>query len=236
MSFLAKTAQALVALALIMGSWSRFQSSFSELETETIYRSNKQQRTVGSDDYDRALISLMKAVEINPSSSTYYAQTADLHLRKAAGLMRDGKIEIAMYAFEASSINAQKGLIRGPSDPYAWFMLAHSTQTIDGLSLEALSALEMSFSTGLAEGGLLVPRISLCFRYWSLLPQSLKDITRAQIELAMSNNNLRRSLAQYAASLPTDLRDDFLTLVEEAGSATPDHLRVFRYWLRMSVD
>lgn len=234
MLFLAKTALVLVALTLMTESWPRFQAALGEVEIGAIYRNTKQQRSVAETAYKRAVMSLNRSTELNPASSLYYAQTADIELRLAALLMEEGRSEAATNKFSSSRINAKEGLVHGPSDPYAWFVLAYSEQALDGFSEGALSALEMSFATGMTEGGLLIPRISMCFGYWSQLPGTLRQTTKRQIELALRNNNLRRRLAQYAVSLAPVPQDDFLHIVEEAGFGLPENLRNFEYWLRVS--
>lgn len=234
MLFLGKTALILVALALVTGSWPRFLAGLGELETGAIYRNNKQDRPVTRTAYERALITLRRSTALNPASSLYYAQAADIHLRSATRLVEEGKFDSAKFEFDNSRADAKRGLVRGPSDPYAWFVLATSEQAIDGFSEVSLSALNASFAAGETEGRLLIPRISWCFSYWSRLPENLREKTKGQIGLALKNNNLRRSLAQYAASLPSVAQDEFLGLVEEAGSGEPDNLGNFQYWLRVS--
>lgn len=223
-----------VALTLTSESWTRFQAALGEMEAGVIYRSTKQQRSVSIATYKRAIMSLDRSTEVNPGSSHYYAQAADIHLRIATLLTENGRSEAAATQYAGSRISAKEGLVRGPSDPYAWFVLAYSEQAFDGgLSAEALSALNMSFATGAIEGGLLIPRISMCFRYWDRLPDTLKEATRGQIELAMKNNNLRRRLAEYVVSLAPGSQEDFLKLVAEESAGVPDSLRTFQYWLRV---
>lgn len=234
MLFLVKLALILIALTLTTESWPRFKAALGDVETGAIYRNTKQHRPVSETAYKRAVISLNRSTELNPASSLYYAQTADINLRIAALLMEEGRFEAATTRFSSSRLNAKEGLALGPSDPYAWFVLAYSEQALDGFSEGALSALEMSFATGMTEGGLLIPRISLCFGYWSHLPGTLKETTAKQIELALRNNNLRRRLAEYADSLAPVRQGDFLDIVEEAGLEMPEKLKNFKYWLRVS--
>lgn len=234
MLFLGRTALIVVALALVTGSWPRFLAGLGEIETESIYRNNKQERIVAGKAYERALLSLNRSKELNPASSVYYAQSADVNLRNARRLAEEGKFNLSQSEFDDSRIDAMKGLMRGPSDPYAWFVLAYSEQAIDGPSEAALSALNTSFDVGVAEGNLLIPRISWCFGHWSALSESLRGRAKGQIQLALKNNTLRRALAQYAASLPSGAQKEFLRIVEEAGSGELDNLRGFQYWLSVS--
>ena len=204
------------------------------METEAIYRGNKQEKSVAGKAYERALLSLRRSKDLNPASSIYYSQSADVYLRSAIRLAEDGKAKSSQIEFDNSRIDAIRGLVRGPSDPYAWFVLAYSEQAIDGPSEAALSALNTSFDVGETEGKLLIPRISWCFGYWSALPENLRRRAKGQMQLALKNDGLRRDLAQYAASLPPTAQEKFLRIVEEVGSGGPDNLRKFRYWLRNS--
>lgn len=234
MLFLGRTALILVALALVVGSWPRFLAGLGELETGAVYRNNKQDRPVAGPALERALTSLGRSTDLDPAFSLYHAQAADLHLRKAMRLAEKGNFKSAEIEFNSSRASAKRGLRRGPSDPYAWFVLATSEQAINGPSDVALSALKTSFAVGRTEGGLLIPRISWCFGHWSRLPENFREEARGQVRLAFKNNNLRRLLAQYAATLPSVAQDEILRIVEEAGSGEPDNLRKFQYWLRVS--
>ena len=208
-------------------------AGLGEMETKSIYRDNKQERNVTGKAYERALLSLGRSIELNPASSVYYAQSADVYLRNAMRLAEEEKVSLSQLDFDNSRVDAVRGLVRGPSDPYAWFVLAYSEQAIDGPSEVALSALNTSFDVGEVEGKLLIPRISWCFGHWSALPDNLKRRAKGQIQLALKNNTLRRDLAQYAASLPSSVQDDFLRIVEEVGSGESDNLHSFQYWLRV---
>ncbi len=234
MLFLGRTVLILAALALVTGSWPRFLAGLGEMGPESIYRDNKQERSVAGNAYERALLSLRRSKDLNPASSIYYAQSADVSLRNAMRLAEDGKFKSSKIEFDNSRVDAKRGLLRGPSDPYAWFVLAYSEQAIDGPSEAALSALNTSFDVGETEGKLLIPRISWCFGYWSALPENLRRRAKGQIQLALKNDSLRRDLAQYAASLPSTAQEELLGIVEEVGSGGPDNLRKFRYWLRIS--
>lgn len=234
MLFLGKMVLIISALLLVTASWPRFQAGLSELDSDSIYRANKLERSVTGEAYEHALLSMKRSAELNPASSVYYTQAADLSMRHALRLAEEGKSSLAQTEFGKSRLDAISGLERGPSDPYAWFVLAFAEQAIDGPSEAALSALSASFAAGLAEGNLLVPRISWCFGHWTNLPESLKEKAREQIRLALKNSNIRRSLAQYAATLPPDLQEDAVTIIEEVGAGEPDNLRKFRYWLRVS--
>lgn len=232
--FLVKTALILVALTLTVESWSRFQAARGEMETGALYANTKQQRPVSETAYTRAIKSLDQSIQMNPASSLYYAQTADIQLRIASRLTVEGKSGSAAAQFFGSRVSAIEGLARGPSDPYAWFVLAYSVQALDGFSEQTLSALNMSFATGMTEGALLIPRISMCFGYWPQLPETLKETTKWQIELALRNNNLRRRLAHYAESLAPVPQADFLRIVEEVGFELPEDMKNFQYWMRVS--
>lgn len=234
MLLLAKTVLIIISLTLVAESWPRFLAGMTELEPITVYRANKQQRSLGGMTYERVLSSVRRSTELDPESSLYYAQAADLHLRNAIRLAEEGELEAARVEFDNTRNEAKKGLLRGPSDPYAWFVLAYAEQAIDGPSETALSALNTSFAVSMTEGSLLVPRISWCFSHWSRLPENLKEKARRQIQLALRNNNIRRSLAQYTASLPPIAQEEFLKVVEDVGSGEPDNLPSFQYWLRVS--
>ena len=235
MLFLGRAVLICISLVLVTAGWPRFLAGLGELETGSVYRNNKQEIHVAGAIRDHALLSLGRSSDLNPTSSLYYAQSADLYLRKAMRLESKGEFGSARAEFDNSRLHAKEGLVRGPSDPYAWFVLAYTEQAIDGPSEAALTALSTSFAISMTEGNLLVPRISWCFGHWSILPENLKKQAKGQIQLALRNNNIRRSLAQYAASLPPVSQDSFLKIVEDVGSAEPDNLPKFRYWLRVSM-
>jgi len=217
---------------LIRSAEWRLRAELEAAGTKVVYQEIKQREAVSLEDLTASNLALGVASKANPNSSIYLAELADLALRKAR-LSSESATNASAQQFEISRELSQHALSKGPSDPYAWYMLAYSEQALTGLSDEALRYLTMSFETGTIEGQLLVSRISFCFAYWSRLPEHLKDQALQQIDLALNHYQLVMDLADYTVSLGPQAQRDFIELVETASADDTEDLNRFTYWVRV---
>ena len=123
-------ALSLLGIALLGLAWPRFLGGISRLESTSVYSKLQQEQTVSVEDIETALSDLNQAIQLIPRSANLYAERADLRIRLGRKLYLDGDPEALRILFLEARQDAADGLLRGPSDPYAWFILAHSEQIV----------------------------------------------------------------------------------------------------------
>ena len=118
----------------------------------------------------------------------------------------------------------EKSLSINPSNPYAWFRLAHVRNMLGAEGVEITGALRMSFMTGPHEPRLVFTRIPLALAYFDQFDETTESLFRHQIRYAWKKAD--RQTAYLASSFGK--QDYFLEVI---AAADPDGAERFQAYI-----
>lgn len=135
-----------------------------------------------------------------------------------AGLAKDREAQRADLA--AAIANLRAGLARSPGASYAWLQLAQADFAENGVTPALRAPLRMSLKTAAYEHRMIIPRLEVAFRAWSVLEPDIRAAMTPQI---------RRAIDTAPRALVEATRRNFaLRQVREAVAGSPIHARRFR--------
>ncbi|MGR8934187.1 MAG: hypothetical protein ACU837_07335 [Gammaproteobacteria bacterium] len=183
LSYLLAVVGVVVCSILLTLAVPRFAASLYALYPEAVFQRFKQSKqTLPIDVYEKSSVDLEKAHNWFETAETWQMQAFFhlLRLNSAQTIAIEKRRQLILQANEAII----QGLRLSPVDPYAWFRLAVVDQMLDVNAKLLIEALRLSIYAGRVEPELLMPRLSLSYRYYNLLDEDMRCLLKGQVRLA----------------------------------------------------